>query len=68
LYLKEYNRRTARTDAPPPYGGGASVRAADQGRSQGVARVAKSPIPTKKKLSGKNNWFYLQHLHCTLHV
>jgi len=39
-----------------------------QGRSQGVARVAKAthPVPSKKKLQGKNNSFYLQHSHCTV--
>ena len=35
--------------------------------ARGVARVAKAtPISSKKKLQGKNNLFYLQHLHCTL--
>jgi len=46
------------------------VADAEQGRSQGVARVAKAiPNPFKKKIIRQNNSylfiFYLQHSHCT---
>jgi len=39
-----------------------------QGRSQGVASMAKAtPISSKKKIiRQKNDVFYLQHSHCTL--